>query len=271
MIRKISDISETINKMTENFTPETAIILGSGLGDYVNRVNAEHIIEYSKIESFPRPSVKGHSGKLIFCKHKNHNTVIMAGRLHYYEGYAMQDVVLPIRVLKLLGVKNLIVTNAAGSVNESFDKGDIMLIKDHISLFCPNPLIGANYDELGERFPDLSYPYDNGLSELAKRAADKTNLSLKEGVYCYLTGPSYETAADVKALRTFGADAVGMSTVPEVTTARHCGMRVCGFSYISNKGAGLTQELLSHADVIESFKVSSEKFYNMLDNLIETL
>jgi len=269
MISKINDIAGTIKKMTSNFVPETAIILGSGLSGYSKRVKADYTLNYSQIESFPRTSVKGHNGELIFYRNKGKNYVIMSGRLHYYEGYSMADVVLPIRVLKMLGVKNLIVTNAAGGVNENFDKGDIMLIKDHISLFCPNPLIGENYDELGVRFPDMSQPYDLDFIQLAKASSKKIGLPLKEGVYCYLTGPSYETASDVRAVRALGADSVGMSTVPEVTAARHAGIKVCGFSYIANKGVGMTNEKLTHEDVMLAFKKSEQKFYELLDLMTE--
>ena len=271
MITKIKDITSTIKKKTNNFIPETAIILGSGLSGYTEKIQADFNLKYSEIESFPRTSVKGHSGRLIFFKHKGKNIVIMSGRLHYYEGYAMQDVVLPIRVLKMLGVKNLIITNAAGGVNDSFDKGDIMLIKDHISLFCPNALIGQNFEEFGERFPDMSYPYDKDFLSLARKSAKKINMPLKEGVYCYLTGPSYETASDVKAIRILGADSVGMSTVPEVTAARHCGLRVCGFSYIANKAVGLTNDILTHNDVIKAFEKSKDKFFELLDEIIENI
>jgi purine-nucleoside phosphorylase len=269
MTGKIRDIADFISKKIRNFVPDTAIILGSGLGGFENRISPCCTVDFSEIENFPRTSVKGHKGRFIFAEHKNRNIVIMSGRVHYYEGFPMHDVVLPIRVLKLLGIKNLIVTNAAGGIKDGLNKGDIMLIKNHIGIFCPNPLIGANPEEFGERFPDMTYPYDFKLSEIARRAALKAGVELKEGVYCYLTGPSYESAADIAALRAIGADAVGMSTVPEVIAARHCGVRVCGFSYIANKAAGLTEKALCHNDILNSFNLVQEKFYGMLDNMIE--
>jgi purine-nucleoside phosphorylase len=269
MTTNIKDIAKTINKLTAGFSPKTAIILGSGLGGYCDRVEAKYTLGFSEIESFPRTSVAGHKGKFIFGKHMGQDVVAMAGRVHYYEGFKMQDVVLPVRVLKLLGVENLIVTNAAGGIREDFQKGDIVQIEDHISLFCPNPLIGKNYEEFGTRFPDMTRAYDKGLMEEAAACAQKIGLPLKKGVYCYLTGPSYETPADIRSLKALGADCVGMSTVPEVICARHSGMRVCGFSYISNKGAGLSGEELSHEDVVASFEKVSDKFYRLLDMLID--
>lgn len=271
MTTNIKDIAKTISKLTGGFAPQTAIILGSGLGGYCDRVKAERMLKFSEIESFPRTSVAGHKGKLVFARHMGQDIAIMAGRVHYYEGFKMQDVVLPVRVLRLLGVKNLIVTNAAGGISDDLDKGDIMLIEDHISLFCPNPLIGKNYDEFGVRFPDMSRAYDKKLCEEAIKCAEKVGLPLKKGVYCYLTGPSYETPADIRALKALGADCVGMSTVPEVICARHAGMRVCGFSYISNKGAGLSQKELTHEDVVAAFANISHKFYDLLDLLLERI
>lgn len=268
MLRIIYDIVKTIKDIIKDFVPETAVILGSGLGGYSERITVKYTINFADLDGFPVLSVVGHSGKFLFGTVNNKNIVIMSGRVHYYEGYPMQEVVLPIRVLKLLGVKTLIVTNAAGGVNPEFEKGDIMVIKDHISLFCPNPLIGDNYDEIGVRFPDMTHPYDLQLIKLSKKCAEKVNMGLKEGVYCYLTGPSYETASDVKAIRTLGADSVGMSTVPEVIAARHAGMTVCGFSYIANKGVGLTEEKLTHTDVLTAFKKSEKKFYDFIDCLL---
>lgn len=268
MTTNIKDIAKTIKRLTGGFSPKTAIILGSGLGDYCERVEAKYTLNFSEIESFPRTSIAGHSGKFIFGSHMGQDVAIMAGRVHHYEGFKMQDVVLPVRVLKLLGVQNLIVTNAAGGINESLDKGNIMLIEDHISLFCPNPLIGKNYEEFGPRFPDMTHAYDRELNEEAKTCALKVGLPLKKGVYCYLTGPSYETPADIRAIKAIGADCVGMSTVPEVICARHAGMKVCGFSFIANKGAGLSEDVLTHEDVVAAFASISDKFFELLDMLI---
>lgn len=271
MFRKIDDIANTINKMTEGFIPQTAVILGSGLSDFCGSIEEKFSLSFSQIESFPRTSVSGHSGRLIFGEKYGKNIVIMSGRIHYYEGFSMQEVVLPVRVLKRLGVSSLIVTNAAGSINNDYDKGDIMLIKNHISLFCPNPLIGRNMEEFGERFPDMTFPYDKEYIAEVKKLAQRENISIKEGVYCYLTGPSYETAADISALRVLGADCVGMSTVPEVTAAAHAGIRVCGFSCISNKGAGLTDEKLSHQDVVNSCEDSKNDLYKLIDGMLKIM
>jgi purine-nucleoside phosphorylase len=271
MLRKIDDTANSLKDMTNGFSPRIAVILGSGLGGYENGVNEKYTINYSQVEGFPRTSVSGHSGKMVFGEKYGKNVVIMCGRIHYYEGCPMFDLTLPVRVLIRMGVKYLIVTNAAGGINEKFNKGDIMLITNHISLFCPNPLIGKNIDEIGERFPDITFPYDEELNNYARQTAKKDRIDLKEGVYCYLTGPSYETAADIRALRAFGADSVGMSTVPEVIAAVHGGMRVCGISCISNKGAGMADEKLSHKDIVNSFENSREKVYRLLDGIISRI
>lgn len=268
MLRKIDDMADAVKKTIGGFSPSVAVILGSGLSGYEKSVNASYSVNFAQIEGFPRTSVNGHSGKIVFGDKFGKSVAIVCGRVHYYEGYSMFEVTLPVRVLIRLGVKYLIVTNAAGGINEIFEKGDIMLINNHISLFCPNPLIGKNIDEIGERFPDITFPYDEELKNLARQTAQKQKIDLKEGVYCYLTGPSYETAADIKALRTLGADSVGMSTVPEVIAAAHGGMRVCGISCISNKGAGMTDEKLSHKDIVNAFENSRENIYRLIDGVI---
>lgn len=271
MLRKIYDVAYDIKAKISDFKPKIALILGSGLSAFAEELEVKYSIAFSDIEGFPKTGVAGHSGKFLFGTHKGKDIVILSGRVHYYEGYPMFDVVMPIRVLKMLGIETLIVTNAAGGVNESFDKGDIMLIKDHISLFCPNPLIGRNIEEFGTRFPDMSNAYDLDYIKLAKSIAQDIKFDLKEGVYCYQTGPSYESASDVKAVRTLGGDSVGMSTVPEVIVARHAGIRVCGFSYIANKAVGLTDEILTHEDVMSAFEISREKFFKLLNQLIEKI
>lgn len=268
-MRKISDIAKELETKIEGFKPETAIILGSGLGVYADNIDIKYSVDFSQLHGFPKSGVAGHSGKFLFGRHKGKNVAIMAGRIHYYEGYPMSEVVMAIRVFKLLGITNLIITNAAGGVNADFDKGDIMAITDHISLFCPNPLIGANLDELGPRFPDMTNIYDKQLLALAQKCADKAGFDLKKGVYCYQTGPSYESVADVAAIRALKGDCVGMSTVPEAIIARHAGMRICGFSYIANKAAGLIDEELSHEDVLQAFEISKDKFFLLLDGMLE--
>lgn len=242
---------ECVRRMTD-FVPKVAIVLGSGLGDYADNIRVEKEIPYGDIEGFPVSTVPGHAGKFIFGYLDEIPVVCMKGRVHYYEGYPVSDVVLPTRLMKLMGAKILFLTNAAGGVNKSFHAGDLMLIRDQIALFAPNPLIGPNVEELGTRFPDMSHVYDPELQKLIKSAASENGIYLQEGVYAQLTGPSFESPADIHLLRTLGADAVGMSTVVEAIAANHCGMRICGISCISNLAAGMTSEPLTHEEVQEA-------------------
>ncbi len=235
-----------------DFTPRAAVVLGSGLGDFAREIQVECEIPYGEIEGFPVSTVQGHAGRLIFGMLSDVPVVCMKGRVHFYEGYSVSDVVLPVRLAGLLGAEFLFLTNAAGGVNPSFHGGDLMLIRDHIALFAPNPLIGPNLDELGTRFPDMSAVYDPMLQDVIRKTAEQYRIPLQEGVYLQLTGPSFESPADVRALRMLGADAVGMSTVVEAIAARHMGMRVCGISCISNPAAGLTNKPLSHEEVQET-------------------
>ena len=235
-----------------DFTPRAAVVLGSGLGDFAREIQVECEIPYGEIEGFPVSTVQGHASRLIFGMLKDVPVVCMKGRVHFYEGYSVSDVVLPVRLAGLLGAEFLFLTNAAGGVNPSFHGGDLMLIRDHIALFAPNPLIGPNLDELGTRFPDMSAVYDPMLQDVIRKTAEQYRIPLQEGVYLQLTGPSFESPADVRALRMLGADAVGMSTVVEAIAARHMGMRVCGISCISNPAAGLTKKPLSHEEVQET-------------------
>lgn len=232
-----------------DFVPETAIVLGSGLGDYAETIRVAFELPYSEIEGFPVSTVPGHAGKFIFGYVEETPVVCMKGRVHYYEGYPVSDVVLPTRLMKLLGAKILFLTNAAGGVNTSFHAGDLMLITDQISVFAPNPLIGANIDELGVRFPDMSTVYDKNLQRIIRKAAGDNHIFLQQGVYAQLTGPSFESPAEIRMLRTLGCDAVGMSTVVEAIAANHMGMKVCGISCICNLAAGMTAEPLSHEEV----------------------
>ena len=248
--------------------PEIAIILGSGLGNLANLIENKMEIPYEDIPDFPRTTVAGHEGKLIYGTLSGRNILAMKGRFHFYEGYRMDEVVYPIRVFKCMGIENIIVTNAAGGINTSFSPGDLMLITDHIGLFCENPLRGENLDDLGPRFPDMSAAYDRDLQKLALDCASRLNIDLKQGVYSYCKGPSFETPAEIKALRILGADAVGMSTVPEVITANHMGMKVLGISCITNMAAGILDQPLSHEEVMETGKMAEEKFSALVSEIV---
>ena len=238
-------------KKKVNFTPEVALILGSGLGDYADDIKVEAELDYHELDGFPVSTVPGHQGKYIFGYVGEVPVVCMKGRVHYYEGYDISDVVLPIRLMKLMGTKVLFLTNAAGGINSSFKAGDFMLIKDHISSLIPSPLIGANIDELGVRFPDMSNVYDTMLQKVIKRTAALNDIDIQEGVYIQLTGPNYETPAEVRMCRALGADAVGMSTACEAVAANHMGMMICGISCISNMASGISPNPLSHVEVQE--------------------
>lgn len=238
-------------KAKVDFKPEVALILGSGLGDYAETIQVEAALDYNEIEGFPVSTVVGHKGRFIFGYVGSVPVVIMQGRVHYYEGYPMSDVVLPTRLMKLMGAKVLFLTNASGGINTSFSAGDFMLITDQISSFVPSPLIGANIDELGTRFPDMSEIYNKDLQEIIRNAAKDLNIPLKEGVYLQLTGPAFESPAEVRMCGILGADAVGMSTACEAVAANHMGMKICGISCVSNLACGLTDHPLSHEEVFE--------------------
>ena len=231
------------------FRPKIALILGSGLGDDGEEIRVEKTISYHDIEGFPVSTVPGHKGRFLFGYVENVPVVIMQGRVHYYEGYSMTDVVLPVRLMKLMGAEVLFLTNASGGVNYDFSAGDFMLIKDQIADFVPSPLIGENIEELGPRFCDMSEVYDKNLREIIKDTAKKLNIPLKEGIYIQLTGPNFETPAEVRMCHILGADAVGMSTACEGIAANHMGMKICGISCISNLACGMTEEPLSHEEV----------------------
>ncbi len=234
------------------FVPKVALVLGSGLGDYADHIQVEGSIDYHEIEGFPVSTVPGHKGRFVFAHIEGVPAVLMQGRVHYYEGYAMTDVVLPIRLMKLMGAQILFLTNAAGGVNYDFSAGDFMLIKDQISCLVPSPLIGPNLDELGPRFPDMSKIYDAGLRSLIKECAAQLNIPLKEGVYMQFTGPAYESPQEVRLCRILGGDACGMSTACEAVAANHMGMKICGISCISNLACGMTDQPLSHKEVQET-------------------
>ena len=252
-----------------DFVPKVAIVLGSGLGDYAQSIQVEYELPYGDIQGFPTSTVPGHAGKFIFGTIGQVPVVCMKGRVHYYEGYPVGDVVLPIRLMKLMGAQVLFLTNAAGGVNPSFHAGDLMLIRDHISVFAPNPLIGANIEELGTRFPDMSTVYDEDLQDLIQRKATEHGIFLQRGVYTQLTGPSFESPAEIRMLRLLGCDAVGMSTVVEAITANHCGMQVCGISCITNQEAGMTRNPLSHKEVQEAADMAAPHFKKLVTETIK--
>lgn len=249
---------------------EVGLILGSGLGELADEIEDRVVIQYTDIPSFPVSTVEGHAGQLVCGTLGGKKVVALQGRFHYYEGYTMEVVTFPIRVMSELGVESMIVTNAAGGVNPDFTPGDLMMIKDHINFFGTNPLIGRNDEEQGPRFPDLSFAYDVDYQELIKDSAAELDLPLKEGVYFGMTGPTYETPAEIRMISTLGGDSVGMSTVPEVIVARHAGIRVAGISCITNLAAGLGGEL-NHEDVIEVSTKIRSSFKSLVVTLLEKM
>ncbi len=249
-------------------TPKVALVLGSGLGNYADTMDVKAEIDYSEIKDFPVSTVPGHAGKFIFGYVKGVPVVCMKGRVHYYEGYPISDVVLPARLMKMMGAEILFLTNASGGINPSFSAGSFMLIKDHISCFAPNPLVGANIDELGVRFPDMSKVYNPELLEIIRKTAKECDIPLHEGIYVQLTGPSFESPAEIKMLRTLGADAVGMSTVVEAIAANHMGMKICGISCVANLAAGMTDNPLTHEEVQEASNNAAPLFRKLITESI---
>ena len=235
-----------------DFQPRVGLILGSGLGDYAKNMNVECEIPYGDIPGFPVSTVQGHDGRFLFGTIGTVPVVLMKGRVHYYEGYSMEEVVLPTRLMKLLGIEVLFLTNAAGGINRAFTTGDFMMITDQISNFVPSPLIGPNEEKLGMRFPDMSEIYDKDLQHVIRAAAGELGIALKEGTYVQLSGPNFETPAEVRMCRILGGDAVGMSTACEAVAANHMGMKICGISCISNLGCGMTDQPLTHIEVQET-------------------
>ena len=267
MYQKLLKCRDIIRSKT-TFEPEVAIVLGSGLGNYAGKMEVVAEVAYSEIEGFPVSTVVGHDGRFLFGYIAGVSVVMMKGRVHYYEGYEMQDVVLPIRLMGMLGAKNLILTNAAGGVNMSFEPGDLMMIQDHISLFVPSPLKGENLDELGTRFPDMSNVYCKELQLIIEEVAKKQGLAIRKGVYAQCSGPNYETPAEIRMLRGLGVDAVGMSTVCEAMAANHMGMKVCGISCITNMAAGILDQPLDHQEVQEVAKQVETKFEKLVTEII---
>ncbi len=258
-------------KSKVNFVPKVALILGSGLGDYADTIRQEAVLDYKDIESFPQSTVEGHHGRFIFGYVKDVPVVCMQGRVHYYEGYSMSDVVLPVRLMKLMGAEILFLTNAAGGVNLDYQPGDLMLIRDHISVLVPSPLIGPNINALGPRFCDMSDTYDAALGSVIRKTAEALGISIQEGVYMQFTGPQYETPAEIRMARTLGADAVGMSTACEAVAANHMGMHICGISCITNMAAGVTDQPLSHEEVQEMADRTAPLFKKLVTESIIAL
>ncbi|MDC7224583.1 MAG: purine-nucleoside phosphorylase [Spirochaetales bacterium] len=261
------EAADFIKSRIENL-PKTGLILGSGLNELADAVDNPVIIPYGDIPHFPRSTAPGHKGRLVLGKLEGKEVIVMQGRFHYYEGYPMDTIVFPIRVMKLLGVEKLIVTNAAGGVNTSFNPGDLMIIEDHIKMGGGHPLIGPNDNDFGPRFPDMSQAYTGSLIKIAEEEGKALNLNLQKGVYTFMTGPCYETPAEIRMLRTLGADAVGMSTVPEVITAAHAGLDVLGISCISNMAAGILDQPITEEEVIEAGQMVKEKFTNLLKAIL---
>jgi purine-nucleoside phosphorylase len=258
----------TIVRSKTSFKPKVAFVLGSGLGGYVNEIDFEESVDYTDIEGFPVSTVPGHQGRYVFGYVKNVPVVIMQGRVHYYEGYDISDVVLPIRLMGLLGAESLFLTNACGSLNQSILAGDLMLIRDHIMFGVPSPLTGANIEEIGTRFPDMSEIYNEGLRGQITNAAKSLGISLREGVYLQASGPNFETPAEIRAFRALGADVVGMSTACEAVAANHMGMKVCGVSCISNLAAGISKTPLTHAEVQEMADQTAPRFKSLVTESI---
>jgi purine-nucleoside phosphorylase len=265
-----SKLKETVDSIRGRYSrpPALGLILGSGLGAYADCFEDRTIIPFGELPHFPSSTVTGHSGNLILGKAEGVPVVALQGRVHLYEGYTIEQVAYPARVLACLGIRTLIVTNTAGGINLDFRPGDLMLITDHINMMGANPLVGPNVDQLGPRFPDMSEAYDGGLGQIAQDIARERNINLREGVYVGLCGPSYETPAEIRMYRILGADAVGMSTVPEVIVAGHMGIRVLGISCITNMAAGILPRKLTHQEVIDAADRVRDKFLSLLQGII---
>ena len=269
----LSQLNETAQFLKSKYPhqPGVGIVLGSGLSNFTDEIELEFEIDYSDIPNFPVSTVAGHKGKLVFGKLGKKTVVAMAGRFHFYEGYGAHEVVFPIRVMKRLGVDTLLLTNAAGAVNTSYAVGDLMIIKDHISLFTPNPLIGKNFEELGPRFPDMSEPYKKSLIQQVKAIASKNEIELMEGVYLSVTGPTYETIAEYNLIRLLGADAVGMSTVQESIAAHHLGMNVFAISIITDLAVREENSPITHEEVLHAARQAEPKLALLFKELVAAI
>ncbi len=268
--RRMEEAAAAIRRRTA-FVPKLAVILGSGLGALADHVQAEAVVPYPEIPHFPSPTVAGHAGRLVLGWLEGKPAAVLQGRAHLYEGYTAQEVVFPVRVLYALGCRVLVVSNAAGGLNREWKAGDLMVITDHINFQGTNPLLGPNDDSLGPRFPDMSRPYDPELVELAERCAVEERVVLRRGVYVAVLGPSYETAAELRMLRALGADAVGMSTVPEVIAARHLGMRVLGLSAITDLATGEVVQPVSHEEVLRVARELEPRFVRLVRRIVREM
>ena len=260
---KLQKCLDCVRQKTD-FVPKVAIVLGSGLGKFAEEIKIEARIPYNEIEGFPVSTVPGHQGQYVLGYINEVPVICMQGRVHYYEGYSVEDVVLPIRIMALMGAKMLFLTNASGGINPSFKAGDFMMLTDHVSVFTPNPLIGPNIDEIGTRFPDMSSVYDTILQDIIEDTAKDLNIELQKGVYAQLTGPSFESPAEIKMLSKLGVDAVGMSTVVEAIAANHMGMKICAISCVCNLAAGICEHPLTHDEVQEAANKAAPLFKELV-------
>ena len=264
---KLERCYEYYRSITE-FHPRVGLILGSGLGGYAKNMHVEQEIPYREIPDFPVSTVQGHDGRFLLGWIGKVPVVVMKGRVHYYEGYSMEEVVLPVRLMKRMGIEILFLTNASGGINPEFAAGDFMMLRDQIASFVPSPLIGPNIEEFGERFPDMSHIYDEELQEVIRKSADHLQIDLKEGTYIQLPGPNFESPAEIRMCKAIGADAVGMSTACEAIAANHMGMKICGISCIANPAAGISKKPLTHEEVQQSADRAAPKFQKLVTECI---
>lgn len=272
-MHNMQDITEAANYITSqtNAQPKVGLILGSGLGSLADEIENPVKIPYNDIPHFAESGAVGHANELVIGDLMGVTVAAMKGRFHYYEGFTLDEVTFPVRVMKAIGIEKLIITNACGAVNKEFAPGDLMLITDHINLTGANPLIGPNNNELGTRFPDLSQVYDKDLQAIAQQVANDEDVTLHEGVYAWWSGPTYETPAEIRMIRTLGADAVGMSTVPEVIVAAHSNMKVLGISCLTNMASGILETPLSHQEVIDVAAKAREKFVSLIKGVLKNI
>ncbi|MGM0445579.1 MAG: purine-nucleoside phosphorylase [Bacillota bacterium] len=270
MIESMNQAVESIEAKVD-FKPDILLILGSGLGVLADEISDKKVLKYEDIPNFPVSTVEGHAGQFVFGNFEGKKVVAMQGRFHYYEGYSMKEIALPIRVMYKMGARKLIVTNAAGGINRNFKPGNFMIIQDHINLMGDNPLKGENIEDFGPRFPDMSEVYNKDLRELAEKTALENKINTVKGVYCGLSGPSYETPAEIRYLRNSGGDAVGMSTVPETITANHMGMDILGISCITNMAAGVLPKPLDHKEVMEIAEKVKPKFSKLVRGILKEM
>lgn len=271
LVERLDEAASYINSKTGGTVVSTGLILGSGLGPLAEEIENPVIIRYEDIPGFPVSTVEGHAGRLVIGTLEGKSVICMQGRVHYYEGYEMEEVVFPLQVMGRLGVDRVIITNAAGCVRTDWEAGSLMLMTDHIKLTPDNPLRGANVKELGERFFDMTAVYDRSLQEVARKAAESLGIDLHEGVYMFFAGPNFETPAEVRAARVLGADAVGMSTVPEVIAASHCGMKVLGISCLTNMAAGILDQPLNHEEILENTMKCRDDFINLVRTILRDM